>query len=141
MPSDFIIDVNRGLVRSKGFGVITLPSITDHMDRLLKHPDFRPEFNQVFDFREATKPSLSFEDVTLLAERSVFSPQSQRAFVVSADWQFGYARMFATMRKGLGEPGIMVFRDMKEALEWLGVPEEPDPPSNKEMNSSVTPTP
>lgn len=141
MASDFIIDVNRGLVRSKGTGVLTLLSITDHMDRPSEHPDFRPEFNQIFDFREITKPSLSFEDVTQLAERSVFSPQSQRAFVVSSDWQFGYGRMFATMRSVRGESGIAVFRSMKEAADWLGLPEETDPLPSQEMNSPGNPTP
>jgi hypothetical protein len=126
MPADFQIDVNRGLVRSKATGVLSLPSILDHMDRLVKHPDFRPEFNQIFDFREVSRPALSFEDVTQLAERKVFSPQSQRAFVVSADWQFGYGRMFASMRGGKGEAGIMVFRSMGEAVEWLGLPGEPE---------------
>lgn len=141
MASDFIIDASRGLVRSKGTGVITLSSIMNHMDRLLKHPDFRPEFNQIFDFREVTKPELSFDDVTQLAERPVFSPQSQRAFVVSTDWQFGYGRMFATMRSTRGESGITVFRSMKEAADWLGVPEEPDPIPGRKINSEETPTP
>jgi hypothetical protein len=141
MPLDFRIDVNRGLVRSTATGVLDVPGALDHMERLVKHPDFRPEFNQIFDFREVTRPSLTYEDVILLAERTVFSPHSQRAFVVSADWQFGYGRMFATLRSANGESGIMVFRSMKEAADWLGVPEEPDPIPGRELNSAGTPTP
>jgi hypothetical protein len=141
MPAEFHIDVSRGLVRSKGTGVLTLAVVLDHMDRLVKHPDFRPEFNQLFDFRGHTMPALTFDDVTELAEKTVFSPRSQRAFVVSADWQFGYGRMFATMRSVRGEPGIMVFRTMKEATDWLGIPEEPDPLPKQDVNSPGTPTP
>jgi hypothetical protein len=142
MPADFRIDVKHGLVCSIGTGVLSLSDALDHMDRLTRHPDFRPEFNQIIDFRPVTKTSLTFDDVTQLAERTVFSPQSQRAFVVSAEWQFGYSRMFETMRRAMGEPGIRVFRDMAEAVAWLGLTEDQIAPlAGHELNSPGTPTP
>ena len=127
MPADFFIDAEKGMVFSMARGEFSCADALDHMDRLTRHPAFKPGFNQLMDFRLATTSTLTHGDVVMLAERTIFSPQSRRAFVVSADWQFGYSRMFGTLRDGKGETGIMTFRDVKDALAWLSLESEPDP--------------
>jgi hypothetical protein len=126
MPADFFIDPRCGMVFSKAHGVLSLIDVMDHMDRLHSHPDFRPAFNQLFDFREVTAFPMSFDDLRSLARRSIFSANSQRAYVVRTDWQFGLGRVFSTYRDLAGESGIQIFRSMEEALAWLGLAAEPD---------------
>ena len=126
MPADFHIDPAHCTVFSKAVGVLNSVVGLDHMDRLQSHPDFRPEFNQIFDFREVTDVELSHGEIRRLAQRKIFSDHSRRAFVVANDFQFGIARMFGTYRDVEGEPSIAVFREMREALAWLSLPAEPD---------------
>jgi len=126
MPADFFIDAKRNMVFSKGAGLLSHADVLQHMDRLHAHPAFLPGFNQLLDFREVISTTISSAQVAELAKRTIFGPTSQRAFVVSADWQFGIARMFGAYREIRGETGIVVFREMRPALEWLSLPAEPD---------------
>src|SRR5258706_14697093 len=103
MPAVFSIDAKLGVIFSKATGVFSRVEALDHIGRLFRQPDFRPEFNQLLDFREITKLELSGGDIRDLAARTIFSPRSKRAFVVSSDEQFGLSRMFGTHRALAGE--------------------------------------
>ena len=126
MPADFYIDVPRRMVFSKGIGGLSRADCLDHMNRLQPHPDFRPEFNQLLDFRAITAVNVTNADIIHLAERPVFSPRSRRAFVVTSDLHFGLVRMFTTYREMAGEQGIQIFREMNKALEYLSLAEAGD---------------
>jgi hypothetical protein len=125
MPADFYIDTDVGIVFSRAVGTLTYEDAVGHMNRLLADPRFKPKFNQLFDFRSVTKLAVTHDETFQLAQRAVFSPQSRRAFVVSSDHQFGMGRIFGTYRDLEGEFGIQIFRQMREALEWLSLTEEP----------------
>ena len=127
MPADFFIDTHLRMVFSKAVGLLSSIDAIDHMDRLQKHPDFRPEFNQLFDFRQARGTNLSNDELRRLANRSIFSDNSRRAFVVGSDADFGIGRIFSTYRDIRGEKGIRIFREMEKALAWLSLSAEPDP--------------
>jgi hypothetical protein len=126
MPADFYIDAKNGIVYSKATGVFSRVEALDQGGRLLRHPDFRPEFNQLYDFRDITKMVLSAEEVRSLASYTVFSAHSKRAFVVASDLQFGLSRMFRAYREMGGAQEIMIFREMPKALSWLSLAAEPD---------------
>jgi len=134
MPADFYIDTQYGIVYSKATGVLDRAAVLDHMDRLSQHPEFRPEFNQLLDFRETTKVELTAEQVQVLAMRKIFSERSKRAFVVSSDLQYGLSRVFEAYRNLAGEKGISIFREMAGALSWLGLSAEPDPKLFTKLN-------
>jgi hypothetical protein len=134
MPADFYIDAPKGMVYSKATGVFSRVEALDHGGRLLRHPDFRPEFNQLYDFRDITKMVLSAEEVRSLSSYTVFSAHSKRAFVVASDLQFGLSRMFKAYREMGGEHEIMIFREMTKALSWLSLSAEPDPKLFKLLN-------
>jgi hypothetical protein len=131
MPADFYIDAERHIVFSKATGVLGRSEALDHMDRLERNPDFRSDFNQLFDFRSVTAVQLSHEEIKVLATRTIFHPSSRRAFVVARDFDFGIGRVFGTYRDLAGEPGVAVFREMKEALSWLSLPSELEPWAKK----------
>jgi hypothetical protein len=124
MPADFSIDAQRRMVFSNATGVLTLSDALDHMDRLSRHPDFRPAYNQLFDFRKVTEIALSGDDIQEIAARNIFAPGSRRAFLVATGLQFGMARMFATYRRFGGEQGISVFTDANKARSWVSLPDE-----------------
>jgi hypothetical protein len=100
-------------------GVFTLADGLAHQEKLLKDPDFDPNFSQLLDCTHITKVELRPEDVRRLAQRSIFSPVSHRAILVSSDVTFGLARMFMIFRETLGEKGIRVFYELDEALYWV----------------------
>jgi hypothetical protein len=127
MPAEFYIDTRQGVVFSRATGVFGRAEAEDHIDRLLRHPDFRPGFNQLADFRQVTETVISGADIEELSRRTIFSARSRRAFVVATDLQYGFSRMFGTFREMGGEPGIATFRDIGEALAWLSLAAEPDP--------------
>jgi hypothetical protein len=127
VPADFIIDVSRRVVFTKGMGPLTPADSIDHQTRLLADPDFRPHFNHLIDFRDVSTVSLTGADIAILARRSVFSPGSRRAFVVVADLHFGLARMFEVYRDDAGEQNVGVFRDVDSAMQWVGVASLPEP--------------
>ena len=119
MPAFYKIDKERKLVMSTGSGVLTLTDALLHQERLLRDPDFSPDFSQLLDFTHVVRVKLSADEIRRLAQTTVFSANSRRAFVVDNDLKFGLARMFAVFRETLGEKGIRVFRNLDDALEWL----------------------
>ncbi len=127
MPETYVIDPQRGVVFSKGIGVFTYADFTEHMARMKADPAFRPEFNQLVDCRAMTSFDLTGAQVNEIAGRSIFSVRTRRAFVVSSDLQFGMSHMFAAYRENRGEMDVRVFREMREALAWLGLPPDLDP--------------
>jgi hypothetical protein len=119
MPAYFKIDKERKLVMSTAAGVLTLSDGLAHQEKLLKDPDFSPNFSQLLDFTHATKIDLTAEDVRRLAQRTIFSPDSRRSILVRSELGFGLARMFLIFREIQGEKGVRIFHDLDEALLWV----------------------
>lgn len=126
MPSVYTIDVERGVIFSKGTGVFTYADFLDHMARLLADPRFHPDLHQLTDGRALTSLDVTAEQIRDLALRSIFSVRSRRAFVVGSDLQFGLTRMFAAYREIIGVHEIAVYRDMRDALAWFNLPPDFD---------------
>ena len=127
MPTEFTIDTKRGVVISRGTGVFTHADYLSHMARMEAHPRFCSAFNQIVDCRGFSHVDLSGWQVENLAGKSVFGSRTRRAFVVSSELQHGLARMFATWREINEAQQVMVFRDMDDAVSWLGLPPDYDP--------------
>jgi len=136
MPSEYIIDANREVVFSKGTGVFSREEYLNHIVRLLRDPQFRPNFNHVVDCRAITSMDLPVEQIANLAERSGFSPQSRCAFIVASDLQYGLTRAFATYREIQGAWPTKVFRELGAALAWLDLPLQSYPYITEPSDSS-----
>jgi hypothetical protein len=119
MPASYKIDKEQRLVLSSGTGVVTAEDMWAHQRQLSNDKDFDPSFSQLVDLTGVTAIGFTPDDVHGLAERSIFSPQSRRAFVAKRDLLYGLARMFELLREARGKDEIQVFRDRNEALEWL----------------------
>jgi hypothetical protein len=121
MPADFIIDLERGVVFTKAVGDLVPADMWGHRERLLAHPDFRPELNQLMDLRDCSPTLLTAEQLLQLARPRVYSVASRRALLVSSDLQYGLSRMFETYCELEGETFTRVFRSEQEALDFLGI--------------------
>ena len=119
MPAFYKIDRENRLVMTTASGVFTLADILAHEEKLRLDPDFDPSFSQLLDASHITKLEITSEHIRVLAQDSLFSPNSRRALLVSNDAAFGLARMFEMLRESAGDTGIEVFRSLDEALEWV----------------------
>jgi hypothetical protein len=119
MPATYEIDKQRRLVIATISDPVTVGEALASQERLLKDPDFDPSFSQIVDCTRFSASGLEASDVRKLSEKSVFSPGSHRAFVVSSNLVFGFSRMFEMLREGAGENGIRVCRDLDEAVDWV----------------------
>jgi hypothetical protein len=124
MPAFYKIDKERRLVMSSGAGTFTLADALAHQEELATDPDFDPSFSQLMDFSHITAFDIDADGVRRLAQRSIFSPQSRRAIIMTSDAAYGLARMFEILREEAGEHGIRVFRNLDEALDWILSKEE-----------------
>lgn len=119
MPAFYKIDKERRLVLSTASGVFTLADAVEHMEKLSADPDFDPGFSQISDFTHVTRIDLSGEEIRCLAQRTIFSANSRRAFITPNETMFGIARMFEILRGLEGEKGIRIFRTLEQALDWV----------------------
>ena len=119
MANYYEIDKERRLITSTASGVITLPEIWAHQEKLDKDPDFDPSFAQLLDVTQVTKLKLSSEDVRRVAESNSLSTNPRLAIVATSSLVYGMARMFQIFREMKGEEKTRVFRDRDEALAWV----------------------
>jgi hypothetical protein len=123
MPADYLIDAERQLVYSRGWGDLTDADLLDHQRRLALDPRFHPDLSQLLDFLGVTSSKgVTANAVKEGARRHLFGPHSRRALVASDPSTFGMARMFETYREISGsEEQIKVFRSLEDAWAWLGI--------------------
>ena len=119
MPATYEIDKQRRLVIATLSDPVTVSEVLAAQEGLLTDPEFDPSFSQIVDCTRFTASGLEASDVRKLAERSVFSPGSRRAYVVASNLVFGFSRMFEMLRENAGDSGIRVCRDRDEAVDWI----------------------
>ncbi len=138
MPTDIFIDTRLGVVFTRATGSFGWAEAVGHLNLLRCHPDFQPRFNQLSDFRQIGPVTLAPGEIKLLAERTIFSGHSRRAFVVSGNLEFGLGRVYGTHRDLAGESGVAIFRAMEDALSWLSLTPEQQPSMFTANNASAT---
>jgi len=72
--------------------VFSLADAVSHMEKLSKDPDFEPTFSQIADFMNVTRVELSGDDIHRLAQKTIFSADSRRAFIAPNETVFGMGR-------------------------------------------------
>jgi hypothetical protein len=115
------VDAAQRFVTVEVDGDLSSRDFVEATDALEKHPDFSPDFRQLVIF-EATGGSGFTSDMIRRHARapSLFSAAAKRAVVIYTELGFGSARMFELIKNDeAGEFGV--FRDLEEALDWLGI--------------------
>jgi hypothetical protein len=122
MPCVYTIHKDRRLVVTTASGEFTFAEGLAHEEQLYRDPDFDPTYSHLIDASQVTKAELNGSELSALAQRTRFSPQSHKALVVNSTVLFGLARMYEAYLQlsGAGEQ-VSVFRELSQAKEWLGI--------------------
>jgi hypothetical protein len=124
MPIDTRIDPDGGLRVHSLNGRLQFEEVRDTLEELYSSPDFDPAMNALWDVRDASTADISLEDVRKIAQlvsgRRPKEGLSRVALVVSRDVDFGLARMYEMKLEDVAHSEVRVFRDIEEALTWLG---------------------
>jgi hypothetical protein len=120
MPGSYLIDLQRGLVFTRGWGVFTDHELLWHAETLRADPRFDPEFRQVVSFLDVSEVRVTAEGVRALAQINPFRRDSRRAIVVPSDLVFGLTRMFEAHTNSDQEQ-FRIFRVLEPAFEWVGL--------------------
>lgn len=120
MSGAYTIDPARSLVLSRGWGPLTNADLTQYLRLLADDSRFRSGFNQLCDLRDVTEMRVGTSGIRQIVSLNPFVAGSRRAVVVASDVAFGMARMYQILTDASPDE-LEVFRDLDEALRWLGV--------------------
>ena len=120
MPGSYLIDLERGLVFCRGWGVLTDDELLWHAETLHADPRFDPGFRQVVNFLDVSEARVSAEGIRAIAQINPFRRDSRRAIAVPSDLVFGLARMFEALTNS-DQDQFRVFRALGPAFEWVGL--------------------
>ena len=120
MPASYLIDQERGVVFSRGWGILTDEEIFAHAKVLRADPRLTPDLRQVADFRDVTKLDVTSEGVRRAAKNNPFGPDARRSFVAPLDETLGMLRMFGIYMDA-DTSQFRIFRTLEPAMEWIGL--------------------
>jgi hypothetical protein len=120
LPAKYSIDVERKLVISQAWGVMTDADVHEHRRALRSDPLFDRNYRELIDMNGIKEDLVDLDTKQGISQDQVFAPGVRRAWVASADYPFGMARMYAIAAEKQGQ-SIGVFRTRKEAEDWLGM--------------------
>jgi len=103
---------------------VTFEQMVTHLNSLSEDPQYLPPMNKLVDFRKCRKYDLTREQAekfaTLNRELSNFFINEKCAIVAPGDLEYGMSRAHEMYTSGSGLD-IQVFRQLPEALDWLGI--------------------
>jgi hypothetical protein len=112
------------LVRVKISDTVTFEQMTAYLKSLSKDPRYRPPMNKLVDFRECLDYALSREEAEKFAalnrDLGPAFKNEKCAIVAPGDLEYGMSRVHEMYTSGSGL-NITVFRQLGEALKWLGI--------------------
>lgn len=120
MPASYLIDVQRRIVFSRGWGLLTDTDLTAHADTLRADRRFEPSFSQVVDFRDVGEIRVTSACVEHVAAHNPFRLDARRGFVVALDRAFEMLNMFGLYTEADASQ-FGIFRALEPAMEWIGL--------------------
>ena len=124
MPVDYKIVADQKIAYVKAWGKVTADEILIQGARLFAENAWENGFRILCDYRKITEFNISNEDVRRIVDQDKqhepLFDQSKCAVVAVDNLVFGLLRMWESLSYD-NRLLKMIFRDMDEALEWLGV--------------------
>ena len=99
-------------------GAVSIQQLRDAQESLRRDPQFRPEFDVLFDLRSATSGDIRSADVDALFSSSPFPASTRRAFVTSPGVSFGMGRVAGSLADMRGQ-SLRLFANLDLARRWL----------------------
>jgi hypothetical protein len=120
MPTAYMIDSDHSLVLCRAWEAVSDGELTSHVRTMTADPRFNKHFHELVDARGMTSVVPSSSAVRQIATVNPFGAGARRALIVGSDVLYGMARMYEMMRDPSADQ-FAIFKDMDEALEWLGL--------------------
>ena len=125
---EYTIHPDHRLTLVRCFGIITLKEILEYEHRIVDDPDFDPTYSELLDTTDTSNMTISFDDVDNLVEfersHARYIGKRRCAFVAPTDISYGTIKVYISM-EDTSPMETRVFRDMRQALDWLGLPDLP----------------
>ena len=121
MPVSYRIHAERRLVVTRWSGAVTLEEAKSHFAALASDPAFDPTMDHL-SYAEAVEEDVSFGELRVLARESPFTGTGRSAIVASENRIFGVSRQYVALTR-ISDRAVRVFRELNEALDWLGIPD------------------
>lgn len=118
------------LVRFHWTGPVSGEALAQVSNDYIGDPRFRPEFDMSMDLRGgwfAERALKNMEDVVegCVPYYSAHGPDVRSALYAPDQRSYGLARMYASLARLWAHYPIEIFQDPREALAWLGRPDDP----------------
>ena len=122
MPFAYRIDPVQGLIEATYSGALTTDEMRVASDQIIHDPAFKPEFRSLVIYSGILlTPSL-----TDLIKHKTWRQQvprvRQMAIVAETELEYGVARMYELATNGVAAKEMRIFRNVKDARDWLGIP-------------------
>jgi hypothetical protein len=118
VPTSYWIDLDRAVVVSRAWDVLTEPEIREHHERLAADPAVAPDFRHLADVRQVKRLAVEPGVAPAAALTWRFLGAQRRAILTATMAQFEVARMFARYAELVGGM-VEVFDSWGDAVMWL----------------------
>jgi hypothetical protein len=123
MPITYQIDPKLWLVEMRCAGPVSMADLQAKMQTVFDDPLFGANMNLLGDIAGIV-PQFTTKEVTAYQEWRKQMPRfGKLAIVASTDFEFGVGRQFELGTNAIGGSDVRVFRSMKQARDWLGLPD------------------
>lgn len=120
------IDGAQKLARIIARGKVNVLELKDIYSELIKHQDWQAGFDILCDYRSIEDFDVSSRDIDEITDWQTsidgMIGNGQCAVVASRDSIFGMSRMWEMISAERSQH-ICVFREMDDAMSWLGIPD------------------
>jgi len=125
MPMEYTIVRSLRLAYARAWGRIDIDDILQMGTRLFSDQDWETGFNVLLDYRDIEHMDIQGREVRQIidldkANKAKFKG-SKCAVVSDLNHVFGLSRMWQIMSDGVADMDSMVFRNLSQALDWLGL--------------------
>jgi hypothetical protein len=100
-------------------GVVTIGDLLSARRALAANSGFSPSFPVLADLRGVAEFAFGMRELELFADLTKAQRSRITALVVSTPVEYGYARMFQSLRDSSNYPTGQIFHDMDSALRWV----------------------
>jgi hypothetical protein len=117
-----VVDKKSSVMIHTVTGKITFEEIKSSYEAVLTHPDFKDDFNSIWDIRDADASKFYSHDVIKIAR--YFETQTKTrakykvAVIVSRDLEYAISRKYQVAAADL-PARIGIFIDLEEAKKWV----------------------
>jgi hypothetical protein len=106
-------------VFAKAAGVVTIDELMRARRALATNPEFDRSFPVIADLRGVRDFAFGLRELESFAAVTKAQRSKITAMVVSNPVEYGFARMFQTLRENADYPTGEIFHDMGSALRWV----------------------